>query len=300
MKRSDVGRSKVFMMATVACTAMACGDGGEGTLVVTASGEEAAEAGFPVDVGTEVLELVDGWELQFDAIVVSIRQFDLRDGQGAPADIEADPVVVDLRLGEPTLWRLEGVPSGRWSDVRYRFAPPTEASRPVGDVNPEHVSIMRAGGYAMWIEATATEGSDTVEVAWGLPLNVLHVRCVNGVDDTDGVVIRRGGITEAEITVHLDHLFFDSLAEDEADMRFEAMAAVADVDGVVTLDALSTQSLSDPQDRGGETIMEGGAPLVYDPGPFALDAPNLREFLLVAAGTMGHFNGEGHCDYIVE
>jgi hypothetical protein len=278
---------------------LGCGSGGTGTLVVHASGEEAAAEGFPVDVGAEVLDFVDGWSLQFDAILVSVTDFELRDDHGAGAALDAGAVVVDLRQGEPVLWRFEGVLSGRWSDVRFGFGPPTDASRPVGPVDSVLLSQMRDGGRAMWIEATATHGADTVELVLGLPLSVLNARCENGLDGTDGVVVRRGGITEAEMTVHLDHLFVDSLADD-GDMRFEPFAAMADEDGQVTLEALAGQSLSDLRDRNGDPIEEGGEPIFYDSGSYDLAAPNLREFVLAAASSMGHFNGEGHCEYVVE
>jgi hypothetical protein len=295
-----VSRSQWRIVGTVlAACLVGCGSGGTGTLVVHASGEEAAEEGFPVDVGDEVLEFVDGWALQFQAIVASITGFELRDDHGDSAALDADAVVVDLRQGEPVLWRFEGVPPGRWSDVRFRFGPPTDASRPVGPVDAALLSQMRDGGRAMWIEATATHGADTVQLVLGLPLSVLNSRCENGLDGTDGIVVRSGGITEAEVTLHLDHLFVDSLGDD-GDMRFEPFAAMADEDGQVTLDALAGQSLSDLRDRNGDPIGEGGEPIFYDPGSFDLAAPNLREFVLAAASSMGHFNGEGHCDYVVE
>jgi hypothetical protein len=296
---SNSHRHVVGFCLGAAAGMVGCGSGGTGTLVVHASGEEAAEEGFPVDVGSEVLQFVDGWSLQFDAILLSVTDFELRDDHGDSAGLDVDPVVVDLRQGEPALWRFEGVPSGRWSDVRFRFGPTSDASRPVGPVDAALLSQMRDGGRAMWIEATATHGSDTVELVLGLPLSVLHARCENGVDGTDGVVVRSGGITGAEVTVHLDHLFVDSLADDGA-MRFEPFAAMADEDGQVTLDALAGQSLTDLRDRNGGPIEEGGEPIFYDPGSSNLAAPNLREFVLAAASSMGHWNGEGHCDYVVE
>jgi hypothetical protein len=298
--RTGLGVALSVLLAIVTLV-VGCGDGGDGTLIVTASGEEAAEEGFPVAVEEEVLELVDGWSLSFTAVVVSYVDFALRDHHGDAAAIGVDPVVVDLHQGEPTLWQLEGVPSGRWSDVRYRIAPPTGGSQVVGVVDPAHVTLMQDNGYGMWIGAVATDGADSVEVAWGFPLDVLHTRCENGLDGTDGVVIRRGGITDAELTLHLDHLFLDNLAdEDGAHMRFEAIAAAAGEDGRVTLDALAVQSLSDPRDRNGDPITDDdGALLFYEPGPFALPAHNLREFVVAAASAMGHFNGEGHCHYQV-
>ncbi|MEM9731402.1 MAG: hypothetical protein AAF997_22705, partial [Myxococcota bacterium] len=109
------------------------------------------------------------------------------------------------------------------------------------------------------------------------------------------------GVVNAEVTVHLDHFFFDTYASDDARLRFEAWAAVAGEDGVITLDDLASQSLSDLRDRNGDPIVDGeGLPVVYDPGPLEIAGSNLRDYTVAAATTTGHFNGEGHCDYITE
>jgi hypothetical protein len=62
-----------------------------------------------------------------------------------------------------------------------------------------------------------------------------------------------------------------------------------------------TQELASPVDRMGATIMDAeGNPVVYDPGPLTLSERNLRGYVLAAVTTVGHFNGEGHCDYTVQ
>lgn len=286
-----------LVVAVAVSAPLGCGDGGTGTLVVHASGEEAAQEGYPVELDDEVLAFVDGWSLQFEAVVLSYTSFELRDADGDAVALEATPVVADLSRGEPELWRFEGVPSGRWENVTYRVAPPTPESEPVGDVAAAHLDVMRDEGYGVWIEATAEHGDDTVEVAFGFPMDVSNARCHNGLDGTDGVVIRRGGIVQSELTMHLDHLFLDRLAGGDASMRFEPMAGAATDEGQVTLDDLAAQSLSDLRDREGDPITEEGEPILYDPGSHALDPHDLRQFVLAAATTMGHFNGEGHCHY---
>ncbi|MEZ4252173.1 MAG: hypothetical protein R3B99_28500, partial [Polyangiales bacterium] len=102
---------------------------------------------------------------------------------------------------------------------------------------------------------------------------------------------------DAQITVHLDHLFFDTFATEDASMRFDPMAAVAGVDGLV-LDDLARQSTTDVRNAEGEPLLVDGSPLVYDPGDLVLDTPTLRDFVRAAATTVGHFQGEGHCDYV--
>jgi hypothetical protein len=51
----------------------------------------------------------------------------------------------------------------------------------------------------------------------------------------------------------------------------------------------------------GMPIVDGeGNPVVYDPGPLVLSERNLRGYVKAAATTVGHFNGEGHCDYVLQ
>ncbi len=103
------------------------------------------------------------------------------------------------------------------------------------------------------------------------------------------------------MTVHLDHLFFDSLVVERAEMRLEALAAAADADGRVTLDALSAQPLADLRDTAGAPLRDAsGAPVLYDPGSAPLAAPTLREFVRASLSTVGHLDGEGHCAYARE
>lgn len=95
----------------------------------------------------------------------------------------------------------------------------------------------------------------------------------------------RHGENQAQMTVHLDHLFFDSWAIADPKLRFDAMAAVAPSDGPLTLVDLAKA---------------GGQPLelAYDPGSAFLPVPkNLEEYVTDAATTTGHWNGEGHCEY---
>lgn len=269
--------------------------GETGTLRVAVSGEEAAVQGWPVDdVG-----FVDGWSLTFSTLVVNVGGFELRGADAARASVDGADSLVDLRGGVRVLYTLEGIDARRWEDVRYVLRPATAASIDEGPVDASVRARMIEQGWSVYLEATATKDGVTRTLAWGLDLDVLNRGCVGG-DETDGVVVRAGGVTEAEITLHWDHLFFDSLVLDDAQMRFDAMSAVADAEGSVTLDALDRQRLADLRDAEGNPLLDaGGAPVVYDPGSAALPEPTLLHHMRAAATTVGHWNGEGHCDYEV-
>jgi hypothetical protein len=279
----------------IALLCVACG-GEVGTVQIEASGEEAAVSGFPVEDGPA---FVDGWSLTFDTLVVSLTGIELRGADGEVAPVDVEPVLVDLSAGDRALWTLEGVPARRWEDVRYELAPATAASVDAGPVDAAVRQRMVDEGLSVYLEATAERAGETRTLAWGFALDVLNRGCVAG-DGTDGIVVPAGGVAQGQMTLHWDHLFFDSLRLDDAEMRFDAMAAVAEPDGSIPLENLRMQRLADLRDADGEPLLdEAGAPLVYDPGSTPLEEPTLFHMVRVAATTIGHWNGEGHCDYEV-
>jgi hypothetical protein len=285
--------SSIFVAAFTAC---GDGDGasGVGELRIEISGEEASREGYPVGSGDDEIAFIDGWTLEFTKVLVSLTDFTLRTSDGDDAELDAEAVVADLHLGEPRLWSFEGVPARRWDRVGYRYAPPTAGARKANEVDDADLERMADEGYSLLIAATAKKDGRSVELEYGFAFRVDMTECVNGQDETDGVVVANNAVNQAQITVHLDHLFFDSYASDEANLRFDPMAAVAPASGPLTLGDLSSQSnLSDMKDA-------AGAPLdiAYDPGSAFVPVPrNLEDYVMAAATTTGHWNGEGHCVY---
>lgn len=292
-------RRTVDTAVAAALLCVAC-SGGTGRLDVAISGEEAATSGYPVAPGTPgEIGFADGWTLEIDQIVVSLSQFELRGAGGADAALESDAILAALHGGDASAWTFPGVPARRWEDVRYRIAPPDPGARDVGPVDPSTRAQMIASGWSIYLEARAAKGGVTRTLRWGIPLEVDSRRCVSE-DGTDGTIVAANERSEAQVTIHLDHLFFDDLRLDEAQMRFDAIAAAADPSGVVSFDALSVQRLADLRGLDGMPLVDDqGAPVLYDPGSAALSEPTLRAMVLEAASTIGHWNGEGHCEYVV-
>lgn len=264
-----------------------------GTLAVSASGEGAAVDGYPFeDVG-----FVDGWTMQFDHVIVNIESFSLRGDDGLEAG-GVDPVLVDLHLGDTSLYDLPAVDARRWEDVRYVVSPATEASVDIGVVDAALRAQMIEQGWSLYVAGTAQKGETTRTFAWGFALDVLNTNCVSG-DGTAGVVVPTNGTANGLVTLHLDHLFFDSLSLDEAEMRFDAIAAMAEPDGSIPLSNLANQRLASMQTADGSPLVdETGAAIVYDPGSAALPEPTLLAMMQAAAVTIGHWQGEGHCEYV--
>jgi hypothetical protein len=284
------------LVISMAALLAACGgaDDGAATLAIHISGEQAALTGYPAKTGDGVIAFEDGWSMEVHKVIVSLAGFDLRTSDGDDARLDAEPVVADLHLGQPQLWRFEDVPAKRWDRVGYRYQPPTAASRNTDGVDPDDVARMSEQGYSFLLEATAHKDDRAVELSFGFAFSLQLSKCQNGQDMTDGLVVRANGENQAQITVHLDHLFFDSWAIDDPKLRFDAMAAMAPADGPLTLDDLAKQDLlSDLKDAQGEPLE-----LAYDPGSAFMPVPNnLEEYVTDAATTTGHWNGEGHCEY---
>lgn len=101
----------------------------------------------------------------------------------------------------------------------------------------------------------------------------------------------------AELTCHVDDLFWDTLGAEQARLRFDPIwGADRDRDGFVDLDELAQQRLADLQDPDRAPLLdEDGVPLVYDPGAVPLADKNLREFLVAASASQAHLDGLGLC-----
>ena len=290
-------RASVRMIAACTITLLAaCSEeaGSPGSLKVVASGEEAAENGYPVGEGDDEIAFSDGWTLQFSKVIVSLSDFALRTADGDDAELDAGPVIADLHLGAAELWQFDEVPAQRWDRVGFRYVAASEQATAVNDVDAADLATMIEQGYSLLVGATAEKDGEQIELEYGFDLEIEHSHCVNGADDTDGLVIAEGAATEAQITIHLDHLFFDSYAVDDADLRFDPMAAVAPADGPLTLEHLAMQdNLTDLVDATRQPL-----DLAYDAGSAFDPVPeDLREYVIAAATTTGHFNGEGHCNY---
>lgn len=283
----------VLSLSLLAC--IACGSSASGSVEVSIDGESGAVDGYPLGGDPS---FVDGWSISFDRVVASVQDVRLQTTDGDDALLMADPVLIDLSAGPATTHEFEGVPAQRWDSVSYRIAPATAASRLIA-VDESIRSTMVGAGAALLVEGTATRDAESIDFSFAIPISVDSMDCESGVDGTAGMVVTEGGRADAALTLHFDHLFFDDYSVDGSDMRFDAMAATA-VDGRVDLTTLATQNITDLRDAAGDPLMDGEGELVYDPGTLPIDGGTLADYVIAAATTIGHFQGEGHCEYEVD
>jgi hypothetical protein len=186
----------------------ACGydekEAGSGTINVTAYGEEYIEEGIPASL------LADGWSLQFDSFVVSVR--DVVVGDAAMSDPD------DVDLSEPS----EG------------------EGQELGSVSVKAGSYT-SGSYVidgLHVVGSATKGEETKTFDWTFDGAVQYSGCTNTTKVTDG------GSATFQITVHADHFLYDSLVSEEPTASFQSFAdADADGNGVITKEELSAKDI---------------------------------------------------------
>jgi hypothetical protein len=94
------------------------------------------------------------------------------------------------------------------------------------------------------------------------------------------LTIPAGGEATTQLTIHGDHLFYDGLENADAAVRGQAVFdADADGDGAVTQDELAAVSV---------------ATLGYSVGQYS-EVTTLADFVTFLTQTLGHVDGEGHC-----
>lgn len=289
-----------FVVGLISVMSVGCGseptEAGTGSLAIRVTGEDAAKTGFPVEEEGESIAFVDGWSVQFTKFLVSLGGIDVRGADGKVASDSSDKYIADLHAGDASLPELEGLAARRWESFSFEVTPPDATTKVLGTVDDGDVQMMVAGKYNYWVEGTATKGAESIEFAWGLANPTKNANCTNGLDDTDGVVIRSNATTEAEITIHVEHLFWDTLGSEDASLRFDAIAAVAGADKKVTTEEIASQSLANLKDANGMPLVDAsGMPVVYNPGSVPLKTQDLLAFIQASSASMAHLNGEGLC-----
>ncbi|MEM7448897.1 MAG: hypothetical protein AAF355_11715 [Myxococcota bacterium] len=216
----------------------ACGTDGEGTVTVTAYGESFIEDGIPAS------EVGDGWAVEFSRFEVRIEQVTV-------AGIEVNvPVTVDLSeasAGEGHELGSVLVPSGDHTDAGFTVS-------------------------RIEVDGTATKGADTKSFSWVFDQPSTYTEC----ETTTSV--RDGDQATFQITIHADHLLYDSLVSDEPQVLFRALAdADLNEDGSITQPELAATDIG-----------------AYDPGS-SDGVDDLWAWLVAQTQTLGHVDGEAHC-----
>ncbi len=268
--------------------AVGCGSEATGEVIAHISGEAGARRGYPSSA------FADDWSVQFDRYLVSLGDFTLTSANGEEVR-SATRMLVDLQKGEPELTRIDGLSPGRW-DVGFRTMAPSDDTVTDAYVTAADVTRMRDGGFTYWLEGQAIRQPDGVYTfAMGFAADVTMSACTNGVDGTRGIIVPESSAADAEITIHVEHMFYDKLGTHQGvKLRFEAFAAAAGDDFVVTTDELATQNILDLRGTDGLPLDDqNGTPVIYNPGSYGVRT--LLEFISQSIVDQAHLNGGGLC-----
>jgi hypothetical protein len=275
-------------VALAALLLTACGDDSVGTSpgTVTASiwGEEYIQDRIPAAPTADADGFQNGWEIRYTKFLVNVGAVTVASSSGSETGALAPYRVYDLHTltGPLEIGRMPSLPARRYDRVSYRIAP-VDAQAAMANATAVDVTLMRTNNYSVYVEGNGTRMGTTVRFRWGFGGPVSYSNCHSSETEV-GLAVPSGGTASAQVTVHGDHLFYDDLQSPEAKLRFDVIAG-ADMnrDGEVTLAELAAVDLTT-------------APMgQYGTGSRS-DVRNLRDFVTALVATIGHFNGEGHCD----
>lgn len=201
-------------------------------------GESFIEQGIPAD------DVDDRWKIEFSRFEVAVR----------------DIVVAGVALADPESIDISVDSDGAGHELGVVSAPTGEHGKP-------SFTIARVD-----VEGSAEKDGDTKAFSWVFDSPTRYEHC-----ETTTLVATDETAT-FQITVHADHLFYDSLVAPEPQLLFQPLAD------------------SDADDNGDIDRIELGNTDIgsYDPGNEEID--DLWSFLTAQSRTVGHVDGEGHCE----
>lgn len=214
--------------------------------------------------------------------------------------------------------------------VRYAFSYDGVAATPgATNVNLDAAGVglyeqMIRRGWSQYIEGTATyrgtatglapafadyPTSVTFRLGWAAPAQ--YINCnnpENGGDESPGVQPSASTAARAQVTFHMDHLFWGALGVEDPPLHFDQYASRArttagvsevtldDLQGVVPTNLLDRMMRPVP-DRGAQTMgytPRSASALSFDLGGTS-GIRDLRDFVTFSARSYGHLNADGLC-----
>lgn len=256
---------KNLMIATLATTTLLLTGCSTGTWTLNTWGEEYIEEGIPA------AEFEDGCEAVYDEFLIIQSNAALRDGDGNSVSNLPVSQLFDMTQAGPHEVGSSEVRATTYDRVHVEVGPLLEQTV-VGNATEEQLG--RMDGLSIFVSGTLTCGADAVDFDWAFDTETMY-------ECEPELTIASGGDGTTEFTVHGDHFFYDGLENPDAVVRGQAIVdADADADGAVTraeLEAVNVATLG-----------------TYDVGSQS-DVTTLDDFVEFLTRTLGHIDGEGHC-----
>lgn len=223
-----------------------------------------------IEQGIPAAEFSDDWAVTFDQFLISVGEVTLA---GAPLSDQAQRYQI-FDLARPS--GGDGFPIGAGAHaltdpaVGYIIAPSPAAV--AGNATAADLDLMTKGGHAIHIVGRATRGDApgvTKTFTWSFATRTVYSAC-----DIEGA-------SDVQLTIHGDHLFYDDLFSADPALAFDLIAAADDGDGDITEAELRALDIT-TQPR-------------YQVGDLT-EITDLWRFIEQQTTTLGHINGEGHCE----
>lgn len=292
------------------CTACSGGSGPTGDVTILLEAEDTITGGLAA--GTAEEDVIDGWSVTYDTFVATIGDIGL--GRSATGAMQREPslVVVDLESLPATgftLAHFAGLEAQRWDVLTYRTPAASAAARLDASVPAADRDAMVAAGCTFLIGGAIDNPSGQSCVGTSACVPETHVSfrlCIpaatdygpcSSPDGLSGIGVVAAGDTSAHVTLHGDHLWFNTFpsgAEGTVERRAQWLADCdADHDGTVTqaeLEATSAAAVFTTANR----YDLAGSPRVDGHG-----IQTAWDFVRAQMSTLGHFQGEGECPWAV-
>jgi hypothetical protein len=289
MEKKAMRSSKIFVFSGLLAGFAACGneDGGPGRLRVLLAAEDTISEGLTV--GTDAEQSRD-CPVTYSKYVVALGRVKMMRSEDGAARNDPAVFIADLKqLGTQSLplATFEEVPSGQWDKFEYEHVAAAADTQPLGTVAAADLQAMRDKGLTHLIEGSAACPARNVRFTFEVVAPARFYDCES--DGEPGVSVGSGGGSAATVTLHGDHLWFDSLptGSEGTVMRRAAwlVRADADANGMLTTSDLAAvpAEVAFPSSEG---YSLGGATI-----------SNALDFVKAQLVTQGHLNGEGECSW---
>lgn len=261
------------------------GEGGPGTLRVQLQGEESITG--EISVGTEEEQTRD-CSVTYQKYLVAIGRVGLANTKASAMRSDPAVFIADMKgLGETgaTLATFTDIPSGQWESFSFETPIASAEAQTLGAVTPQEREEMVAKGLTYWIEGTVVCPERTVSFKFQVAVPTVYHQCQS--DGEPGVAVSAGGTSTATVTLHGDHLWFDSLpsAAEGTVNRRAAWILHADPDGDGMVDTADLAAVR------AEVAFPSSLGYRLDGAEIA----NALDFVKAQLRTQGHLNVEGEC-----
>ncbi len=268
----------------------ACGDdssGGPGTVRISLQAEVTIADGLSKGPDEENTK---DYGVTYTKFLVAIGNVQLGRSQSGRQLSDPTVYVADLKqVGDQgvEMVKFENVEAGRWDQFGFETPAAAAGARSLAGLGDADLTKMIENGWTHWIEGTVQADSGPVRFTLQSAAPTLFDQC--GINGKLGLVAVADGTQSSNITIHGDHLWFNSFPtgdEGTVERRAAWMVAVdKDHDGNVTPQDLASVSATE--------VFTTQLGYRLDGAPIPIH--NALDFVRAQLATQGHFEGEGEC-----